>query len=88
MRRDFDLGAIQVTGSAGIDAVFEQNPSMIRPHKGRRRVASLQDLAGFTRVSADTLVHKSQQELWSLAKEGDKFFIQRLFDDNGTPVKG
>jgi hypothetical protein len=84
----FDLGQIQVTGSCGIDAVFENNPAMIKPHKGRRRIASLQDLSGFVRVSADTLVHKSKQELWSLQNDGGKFFIQRLFDDNGTPVKG
>ena len=87
MSRDFDLGTFQVSGSTGIDAVFEQNPAMIRPPR-RVRVASLQDLSGFTRVAADTLIHKSQQELWSLQKEGDKFYIQRLFDDNGTPVKG
>ena len=85
--KDFDLGTIQVTGSCGIDAVFESNPEMIRPPR-RMRLASLKDLSGFTRVSADTLIHKSQQELWSLQKEGDKFYIQRLFDDNGTPVKG
>jgi hypothetical protein len=85
---DFDLGKIQVTGSVGIDACFEQNPEMVRPHRMRRRVASLQDLTGFTRVSADTLVHRSQKELWSLQKDGDKFFIERLFDDNGQPVKG
>jgi len=84
----FDLGQLQMTGSCGIDAVFDNNPSIIRPHKGRRRIASLQDLRGFVRVSADTLVHKSQQELWSLRNEGGAFFIERLFDDNGTPVRG
>jgi hypothetical protein len=87
MSSKFDLGQLEVTGSCGIDAVFESNPSMVRPH-GRRRVASLQDLSGFVRVSADTLVHKSKQELWSLHNDNGKYFIERLFDDNGTPVKG
>ena len=49
----------------------------------------LQDLKGFVRVSADTLIHKSQKDLWALKKEGDgHFYIERLFDDSGEPIKG
>ena len=85
----FDLGQIQVSGSSGIDALFAQTPALITPTKGRRRIASLQDLNGFVRIAADTLIHKSQQDLWALKKEGDgHFYIERLFDDNGEPVKG
>jgi len=82
----FDLGQMQMSGSTGLDALFEQAPELIRPTP-RRKVASLRDLSGFVRVSADTLVHKSQNDLWALKKEGEQFYIERLFDD-GQPVKG
>lgn len=83
----FDLGQIQISGATGFDALFEQSPELVTP-RSRRRVASLRDLTGFVRVSADTLVHKSQQDLWSLKRESDgQYFIERLFDE-GTPVKG
>ena len=85
--RDFDLGEIQVTGASGLDTVIANNPSLVTPPR-RVRVASLKKLAAFTRLSEDMLIHKSQQELWSLQKEGDKYYISRLFDANGEPVKG
>lgn len=97
----FDLGSIESGGSLGIDAVFEQNPrlSSTQPFlppipqpgapTGRVRVASIRQLSGFDRISAETLVHRSQRDLWSLGKESDgSFYIQRLFDDNGQPVRG
>jgi hypothetical protein len=85
----YDLANIHA-GASGIDSLFEREPQMVSAAKhGRRVVASMKDLASFTRVSAETLVHKSEQDLWGLAKEADgKFYIQRLFDDNGTPLKG
>lgn len=82
----FDLSDIQVTASSGLDTVLENNPALISPPR-RVRVASLQKLANFTRLSEDLLVHKSQRDLWSLQKEGEKYYISRLFDDNGTPLK-
>ena len=86
---DFDLGQIQTSGASGIDALFEREPQMIMAARPKRmRVASLQQLVGFQRVSAETLVHKSNRDLWSLKKEGDKFYIERLFADNGQPLKG
>ncbi len=82
---DFDLSKIEVSGSTGIDALFEREPNLI---KARVRVASCRDLAAFTRVSEDTLVHKADQDLWSLRKESDgKYYVERLFDD-ATPLKG
>ncbi len=54
----------------------------------RTKVASLQQLDGFHRMSAETLVHKSTNELWTLRREGEDYFIERLFQDNGSPVKG
>jgi len=53
----------------------------------RTKVSSLQQLDNFRRVSAETLIHKSTNDLWTLRKEGEDFFIERLFDDNGTPLK-
>lgn len=82
----FDLSDIQLTASSGLDTVIENNPALLTPPR-RVRVASLQKLASFTRLSEDLLIHKSQRDLWSLQKEGDKYYISRLFDDNGTPVK-
>jgi hypothetical protein len=89
MAVDFDLGQMQVSGSSGIDALFEREPQLVTASVPKRiRVASLQQLAGLQRVSAETLIHKSNRDLWALKKDGEKFFIERLFDDNGNPLKG
>jgi hypothetical protein len=86
---DYDLGQIQSSGASGIDALFEREPQLVATNRPKIRVASLSQLSGFQRVSAETLIHKSDRDLWSLKKEGDgKFYIERLFDDNGTPLKG
>jgi hypothetical protein len=52
------------------------------------RVASLGDLTDFLKVSEETLVHKSTNDLWSIAADGDGFTLTRLFDDEGTPLQG
>lgn len=87
---DYDLGQIQSSGATGIDALFEREPQLVASNRPKKiRVASLGQLSSFQRVSAETLVHKSDRDLWSLKKESDgKFYIERLFDDNGTPLKG
>jgi hypothetical protein len=85
--RDYDLADIQVSGATGIDALLKHEPRLVKA-SGRMRVASCKDLTAFTRVSEDTLVHKSDRELWTLRKEADGFVIERLFDDNGGPLKG
>lgn len=47
----------------------------------RRRVAIVSDLVDFVRVG-DTLVHKSNKDLWRLSKDGDgNDIIERLFKD-------
>lgn len=85
----FDVGQIQVTGSSGIDAMLARNPHIVSPPKSRVRVASLNQLDGFQRLSKDTLIHKSDRDLWSIRKEGDgSMVIERMFDDNGTPIRG
>jgi hypothetical protein len=46
------------------------------------------DLIGFSRVAEDTLIHLSQQDFWKLGQDNDGYFIERLVDDSGGPVKG
>jgi hypothetical protein len=72
----------------GLDALFQREPQFVTPRKARVRVASLAALKPFQRISAETLVHKSDRDLWAIKKEGEFFFIERLFDDNGQPLKG
>lgn len=52
------------------------------------RVASLGDLTEFLRLAEDTLIHKSNRDLWSFRREGDEYVLERLFDDTGQPLKG
>lgn len=86
---DFDFSQFESSGAPGIDALFQREANLVTPIKsGMRRVASLRDLAPFTRVSAETLVHKSDRDLWAIKKDSGKFYIERLFDDNGAPLKG
>lgn len=99
--KDYDLGAVE-TGSSGLDAFFASEPEIVTPtttptaptqktaaSKGRVKVGSLQQLQGFDRLSAETLVHKSTQDLWTIRKEADgDYYIERLFQDDGTPIKG
>lgn len=93
MKKDFDLASIG-TESSGLDAFLASEPSIVTPGKvasatpHRVRVGSLSQISGFVRVSSDTLVNKATQDLWALKKEGDDYFIERLFQDDGQPVKG
>jgi len=93
---DFKLDQIQGTAS-GMDAFFESEPQIVTPlgqktaavakKPARVKVGSLAQLSDFRRTSAETLIHKSTQDLWSIRKEGEDFFIERLFQD-GLPLKG
>jgi hypothetical protein len=51
------------------------------------RVASLGDLSDFLRIGSETLVHKATQDLWSVKRDTQGYVIERLFDDDGTPLK-
>lgn len=85
--RDFDLGSFQVQGSSGMDAFFKREPAIVTPTK-RMKVASIQDLNGFQRLSAETLIHKAQKDLWSIKRETDgSMVIERQFDGNGDPLR-
>ena len=55
----------------------------------RRVVADLGDLSGFfmQASSRDELVHKSTKDLWAVKKNGDGYVIERLFNEDGEPLK-
>jgi hypothetical protein len=53
----------------------------------RIRVASLGDLTDFLKVSSGTLVHRATKDLWKVSQDGSDFVIERLFQDNGRPLK-
>lgn len=55
--------------------------------KARVKVGSLSQLTGFERASAETLIHKSTKDLWTITREGNEYYIERLFQDNGDPLK-
>jgi hypothetical protein len=88
MSNEFDLSKFEVQGSAGLDALFEREPQLVTK-TARRKVASIQDLAGFTRLSTDLLIHKADKDLWSIKKDADgSLFVERMFADDGTPLRG
>lgn len=98
MKKDYNLGEVQTGGGNGMDAFFASEPTIVTPTSGatktaaskpmRTKVGSLQQLQGFQRISAETLVNRSTQDLWAIRKEADGFYIERLFNDDGTPLKG
>lgn len=89
MSKPFDFSDFEMTGATGMDAMLAREAHILSPHQGlRKKVASLGDLTNFVRLSNETLVHKSNNDLWALKREGNDFFIERLFDDNGEPLKG
>lgn len=57
----------------------------------RMVVSDLGDLSAFfaptSEGSGDELVHKSTQDLWAFRKDGEQYVIERLFGDNGQPLK-
>jgi hypothetical protein len=94
---DFDLGDIQSSGGAGMDDFLASEPQKVATaarsktaavKTARVKIGSLQQLDGFQRISSDTLIHKSTQDLWALRKVGEEYLIERLFQDNGQPLKG
>ena len=92
---DFKMDQFETGGATGIDALFESEPEIVSPSREakaktasrRIKVGSLQQLDGFVRVASDTLINKATNDLWALRKEGDQFFIERLFQDDGQPLK-
>ena len=89
---EFDLASIEVTNS-GLDAFLAesqgQTVAVRQAASSRVRVASLQQLQGFVRTAEDMLVHKSNRDLWALRQDqSGEFYIERMFDAQGAPLKG
>ncbi len=93
---DFDFRSFETGGATGMDALLASEPQIVSPvgkaapaaTPKRIKVGSLKQLDGFQRIASDTLVHKSTQDLWAIRQDGGNFFIERLFQDNGEPLKG
>ena len=63
--------------------------SNVRTAKSVVRYASgLGDLSDFMqREASDDLIHKATKDLWSFKKSGDQYVLERLFNDEGAPLK-
>ena len=56
----------------------------------RMRVANVTSISDFFTAASgrsDELVHKATKDLWALKQDGDSFVIERLFKEDGTPLK-
>lgn len=58
----------------------------------RMRVSNIGDISEFFSAStlftkSSDLVHKSTKDLWAVHEDDDGFVIERLFKDDGTPLK-
>ena len=64
-------------------------PSSKQSSSVRMMVSSLGDISSmFTANSHEgELVHKSTKDLWSVKKDGSNYVIERLFNDDGKPIK-
>jgi len=55
-----------------------------------RRASSIDALLGggdFVKLAEDTLVHKATKDLWGLRQDVNGYVIERLFNDDGSPLK-
>lgn len=89
--KDFELGdfSILATGMDGFLSEGEDYEPIVDYTDAltQRRISSLKDLKGFTRIASDTLIRKAEKDLWSLKQTGDgDWVIERLFDDDGNPL--
>lgn len=88
---DFDLSSFEMV-SSGMDSFLggSEGDAEIEGSSlpDKMRVASVGQLSGFVRVANDTLVRKSERDLWSLKRtEEGEWEIERLFDEDGNPLK-
>jgi len=93
---DFEFKGMEISTGGGLDGFFAREPEVVTPvgqtpprtASARVKVASLADLKEFERQSAETLVNKSTRDLWALRQDGGNYYIERLFEDGGDPLKG
>ena len=53
-----------------------------------KKISSIDDLAGFIRISNDTLINKSNKDLWKVEEDDDgNLLVYRLFDSNESLLK-
>lgn len=63
-------------------------PNNKRSSNVRMVVASLGDISSmFALAREGELVHRSTKDLWAVKKDGDNYVIDRLFNDEGKPLK-
>jgi hypothetical protein len=87
MSQTFDLSNMQMQGTPGMDDFIAREPAVVTPKTARVKIASIADLAGFTRIGLDTLVHKADKDLWTIRKQTDgSMFVERMFNDDGKPL--
>lgn len=73
-------------------SIYAEHLQLAQKQKAKRkasfRVASLGNLKNFLKVAEGRLVHKATKDLWSFKKDSDgNFTVERLYDDNGDPLK-
>ena len=73
--------------SSSIDD-FMGDSDRVRTAGSKMRVSSAEDLAGFSLISSDQLIHLSRQDFWKLGKDQEGYFIERLVNDDNGPVEG
>lgn len=77
--------------SGELTAVLPEHLEMSRQKLSsavRMNVRTAFDLQDFMKSSSDNeLVHKASRDLWKMSKDGDQIIIERLFDEDGEPLK-
>jgi hypothetical protein len=71
-------------GTGDLKTADEETSGMDSFLSGNKlKVASIDQLADFFRISSDTLVHKAKKDLWRISEdEKGQTVIERLFDPN------
>lgn len=74
--------------SSSVDDFFTDSAAKKVASTGKIRIANVHQLEGFQVLSADKLVHLSQQDFWHIGQDSEGFFIERLVDDSDGPISG
>jgi hypothetical protein len=93
--QDFDLSALTMTAS-GMDSYLDDTSTSdplltdivaSEDLPDTVRVSSVNDLKGFRRIAANTLIRKSENDFWILKNSEEGWVIERQFDADGNPLK-